>query len=49
MSVLGCPPQGAAEHHREALRIARGLHFHRAEQHALAGLRTTDPEPRSVG
>ncbi|MFF0449977.1 BTAD domain-containing putative transcriptional regulator [Streptomyces sp. NPDC004609] len=48
MSALGCP-HGAAEHHREALRIARGLHFHRAEQHALAGLRTTVFEPCLLG
>ncbi|MFC8227522.1 BTAD domain-containing putative transcriptional regulator [Streptomyces sp. NPDC057287] len=48
MSALGCPRE-AAEHHREALRIARGLHFHRAEQHALAGLRSTVFEPCRVG
>ncbi|MER6915230.1 BTAD domain-containing putative transcriptional regulator [Streptomyces sp. NPDC000594] len=48
MSALGFPHE-AAEHHREALRIARGLRFHRAEQHALAGLRTVGAEPLVVG
>ncbi|MEW2121769.1 BTAD domain-containing putative transcriptional regulator [Streptomyces sp. NPDC005474] len=47
MAALGLPRE-AAEHHREALRIARGLHFHRAEQHALAGLRRTVREPCQV-
>ncbi|MET7732781.1 hypothetical protein ABZT02_15620 [Streptomyces sp. NPDC005402] len=39
MAALGCPHE-AAEHHRETLRTARGIPFHRAEQHAPAGLRT---------
>ncbi|MFJ4841905.1 BTAD domain-containing putative transcriptional regulator [Streptomyces sp. NPDC088746] len=48
MTALLCPRE-AAEHHREALRIARGLHFHRAEQHALEGLRSNHPEPCRAG
>ncbi|MFF9687951.1 hypothetical protein [Streptomyces sp. NPDC014623] len=48
MSALGYPRE-AAEHYREALRIARGLRFHRAEQHAPAGVRNNLPKPCRAG
>lgn len=48
MSALGCPRE-AAERHREALRIARGLRFHRAELHAPAGVRSNLPKPCRAG